>query len=369
MKRAVLTAVAALAVTAGAGTAHADIQIGMQGPITGPEAAGGEQLRRGFEQAIADINASGGVLGQKLVGTLGDDACDPKQAVATANKFATDGVVFVDGGYCSGSSIPASSVYNDAGILQITPASTAVALTDDAFKKGWNNVYRTCGRNDQQGQVAGAYIVKTFPGKAVAIVDDKSAYGKGLADVTRGVINGLGVKQAMDEEITAGDKDFTALISRMKAANIGVIYYGGYQTEAGLITRQAHDQGLNAVLISDDALPSQDFWQITGPAGNGTLFTFSPDPYANPGTKAVVAEFTKAGFKPDGFTLYSYAAVQVFAEAAQQAGSTKIADIAKVLHSGTFPTILGPFKFDQKGDPIGSNYVVWQWENGSYHVL
>ena len=222
------------------------------------------------------------------------------------------GVVFVDGHYCSSSSIPASAVYHEAGVLQITPASTNPALTDDAAKKGWNNVFRVCGRDDAQGAVAGKYLADHYKGKNVAIIHDKTAYGKGLADETKKAANKLGVKEAMYEAINQGDKDFTALVSKMKQANIDVIYFGGYQTEAGLIVRQARDQGLKAPLIGGDALVTEEFWKITGPAGEGTLMTFAPDPRKVPAAKAVVDRFMAQGYNPEGYTLYTYAAIQAF---------------------------------------------------------
>ncbi len=174
----------ALALLAVSG-ARADIVIAVAGPMSGSDAAVGEQMRRGAEMVVNDINAKGGVAGQKLKLVIGDDACDPKQAVSIANQFANQNVIFVAGHYCSGASIPASSVYAENGILQISPASTNPALTDDAAKKGWNNVFRVCGRDDSQGRIAGQYIVDRFKGKNVAVIDDKSAYGKGLADQTR----------------------------------------------------------------------------------------------------------------------------------------------------------------------------------------
>ncbi len=362
-----LAAVSALALTAG--VAKADIKIATVGPITGSNAAFGEQLKKGAEQAVADINAKGGVLGQKLVLDVEDDACDPKQAVAVANKIASSGIVFVAGHFCSGSSIPASAVYNEAGILQITPASTNPALTEDAAKKKWDNVYRTCGRDDQQGMVAGKYLLDHYKGKPIAILDDKSAYGKGLADETTKTANAGGLKEVIHESITAGDKDFTALISKMKAANVSAIYFGGYQTEAGLMVRQAHEQGLNAQFISGDALPTTEFWGITGPSGEGTLFTFAPDPEKKPGAKAIVEEFKKSGYEPEGYTLYTYAAVQVFAQAAEKAKSTKLPDLVKALHSNSFDTVIGPIKYDSKGDITEGGFVVWKWHDGKYGEL
>lgn len=358
-----------LALAAGlvAGPAHAqDITIAVVGPITGQYAAFGEQLKRGADMAVADINAKGGVLGRKLKLVVGDDVCDPRQAVSVANQMANDHVIFVAGHYCSSSSIPASEVYADAGILQITPASTNPALTDDAARKGWNNVFRTCGRDDAQGRVAGQYLAAHFKGKAVAILNDKSTYGKGLADEVTKAMNQAGLKEVLDESINQGDKDFSALISKMKQANVAAIYLGGYHTEAGLIVRQAKEQGLNAVLAAGDALATDEFWQITGPAGEGTLMTFAPDPRKLASAAAAVAEFRAQGYDPEGYTLYTYAAVQAFADAATAAHSIKLDDLSKALHADKFDTVIGRIGFDAKGDVIGPDYVVFAWTDGKY---
>lgn len=344
-------------------TAYADIRIAVVGPLTGPLAAFGDQMRRGSDMAVKDLNAKGGVLGQKLILETGDDACDPKQAVAVANQMVNKGVVFVAGHFCSSASIPASDVYNEEGILQISPASTNPTLTD----RGLNNVFRTCGRDDQQGKIAGEYIAKHFKNVNVAILQDKTAYGKGLADQTKKTLNALGKKETMYEAITAGEKDYSALVSRLKRAHIGLIYLGGYHPEAGLIVRQARAQGLKATLMGGDALVTEEYWSITGPAGEGTLMTFSPDPSRNPVAKPVVERFLKQGYKPEGYTLYSYGAIQAWAQAAQQAGTTKASAVAKVLKSGRkFATVLGRISFDQKGDVAAPGYVVYVWHNGKY---
>jgi branched-chain amino acid transport system substrate-binding protein len=361
----ILGMAAALAVAAGGALAQ-NFAIGVVGPLTGSNAAIGEQMKRGAEMAVADINAKGGVLGKKLELILADDACDPKQAVAAANDIVGKKVVFVDGHYCSSSSIPASAVYNEAGVLQITPASTNPALTDDAARKGWNNVFRVCGRDDAQGAVAGKYLADHFKGKRVAIVHDKTAYGKGLADETMKSMNAAGLKEAAYEAITQGDKDFSALISKFKQANIDVIYFGGYQTEAGLIVRQARDQGFKAPLIGGDALVTEEFWKITGPAGEGTLMTFPPDPRKVPAAKAVVDKFTAQGYNPEGYTLYTYAAIQAFAEAAEKVKSVKVEELSKALHAMTAQTVVGPLTWDKKGDVTDPKYVFYIWKNGTY---
>ncbi len=368
MKQLVALAVAVTAL-AGESAGAEEIKVAVVGPITGQYAAFGEQMRRGAEMAVKDIDAKGGVLGQMLALSVGDDACDPKQAVSVANRMADDGVLFVDGHYCSGSSIPASAVYAENGVLEISPASTNPAFTDDAARKGWNNIFRICGRDDAQGRVAGHYIAEHYKGKAVAILHDKSPYGKGLADETRKAMNDAGLKEAMYEATNADDKDFSALISRMKQAHVAFIYLGGYHTEAGLLVRQAREQGLMAPLMAGDALATDEFWTITGPAGEGSLMTFPPEPRSMPTAKAAVAEFRQQGYEPEGYTLFTYAAMQVYAEAAARAKSDKLDDVSKAMHAGKFETVIGTVGFDAKGDVVGPNYVVYTWHNGKREEL
>jgi branched-chain amino acid transport system substrate-binding protein len=272
-----------LAAGLGLGAADAQIKVATAGPMTGQYAAFGAQMREGAQQAVDDINKAGGVLGQQLQLSVGDDACDPRQAVSVANSFASQGVKFVAGHYCSGSSIPASKVYGEEGILQMTPASTNPDFTD----KGAWDTFRLCGRDDQQGAVAGAYIAAHYKGQKVAVLNDNTAYGKGLADETEKNMKAKGLDPAMTATYTPGEKDYSALVSRMKAASINVIYIGGYHTEAGLIIRQAKEQGMNPTLISGDALVTKEFWQIAGPAGQGTMMTFAPD--QSPSTRRVTS--------------------------------------------------------------------------------
>ncbi|MDH3472998.1 MAG: branched-chain amino acid ABC transporter substrate-binding protein [Rhodospirillales bacterium] len=348
-----------------AGTAQADIKIATAGPMTGQYASFGEQMRRGAEMAVADLNAAGGVMGEKLVLSVGDDACDPKQAVAVANKFVSEGISFVAGHFCSGSSIPASQVYEEEGVLQISPASTNPKLTEE----GGDNVFRVCGRDDQQGIVAGNFLADTYGGKKIAILHDKTAYGKGLADETKKQLNSRGVKEAMYEAYTAGEKDYSALISKMKAEGVNVFYVGGYHTEAGLMVRQARDQGYKVQLVSGDALVTDEFWKITGDAGQGTLMTFSPDPRKNAAAAPVVEKFRAQNYEPEGYTLYTYGAIQAWAQAVEKAGSTDLGKVVASLRGNKFETVLGNIGFDGKGDVTAPGYVWYVWENGGYDYV
>ncbi len=359
-------AVAALAVGLSGAASAQNIVIGTAGPMTGQYAAFGEQMKRGAEMAVADINAAGGVLGKKLTLEVGDDACDPKQAVAVANQMAGKKIVFMAGHFCSGSSIPASSVYNEEGILQMSPASTNPKFTEDAAAKGWKNIFRNVGRDDFQGIYAARFIADKYKGKKIAILHDRSAYGQGLAEETKKEYNKNGNKEAMFESYTAGERDYTALVTRMKAAAIDVIYVGGYHTEAALIVRQSREQGLNAQLISGDALVTDEFWKIAGPAGEGTLMTFAPDPQKKPGAAAVVAKFKAINYNPEGYTLYTYAAITNWADAVKKAGSTDTAKVSEALRSGKWPTVLGDMGFDAKGDVTNPEYVFYIWKAGKY---
>jgi branched-chain amino acid transport system substrate-binding protein len=343
-----------------------EIKVGTAGPMTGGQATFGRQMTDGAEQAVADINAAGGVLGKKLKLEIGDDACDPKQARSVAEKLSGMGVVVVVGHYCSSSSIPASDAYLDSGVLQITPASTNPLFTD----RGLWNTFRTCGRDDQQGPFAAAYLAKNFRGKNIAIINDKTTYGKGLADEVKKALNSAGVTEKLDESYNQGDKDFNALVSKLKLNNIDIVYDGGYHQEAGLIVRQMRDQGLKTILMAGDALASREFASITGQAGEGVLFTFPPDPRKRRTAAEVVKKFRDKGIDPEGYVLYTYAAFQVWAQAAAKAGTTDPQKVAAALHAAAWDTVLGSLSFDKKGDINGGGWAVYRWnKEGNYEEI
>jgi len=362
MQRNVAVALLLLAGLFSSGPAGAEVKLGIAGPMTGPNAALGEQLKVGAGQAIEDINAAGGILGQKISSVEGDDAGDPRQGVSVANRFAAEGINFVVGHINSGVSIPASDVYLENGIISITPSSTAPELTD----RGLWNVFRTCGRDDQQGAVAGDYILKNFAGKNLAIVHDKTPFGQGVATEVQKAVNKGGLKEVVFEGINVGDKDYSALITRLSQANVDVVYFGGLFTEAGLIIRQMHDQGLKAVLFAGDGIASSEFASIAGPGAEGTLMTFAADPRKDPANKQIVDRFLAKGFDPEAYTLYSYAAVQILAQAAQAAGTLDGQHLAKIIHSGKeFDTVVGKISYDAKGDMKDPGYVIYEWKGNA----
>jgi len=347
---------------AAAGAANAQVKFGVEGPITGPNAAFGAQLKNGAQQAVDDINAAGGVNGQKLSVEFGDDVSDPKQGVSVANKFAADGVKFVVGAFNSGVTMPSSEVFQENGILDVTPASTNPQITE---RKMWN-VFRTCGRDDQQGAVAGTYILKHFKGKKVAVVHDKTTYGKGLADETVKALGKGGMKPVLYEGVNVGEKDYSALVSKIKQSGADLVYWGGLHTEGGLIVRQMRDQGVKSPLMGGDGITTDEFAQVGGPGVEGTLMTYGPDARNNPAAKDIVAKFRANKFEPEAYTLYSYAAVQVMAQAAAAAKSVDPKKVAEKMHSGMkFNTALGDISYDKKGDRTNLDYVMYIWKKNA----
>src|SRR3954447_12243465 len=358
MKRITTLGLALGAAIAFAGAAQADIKMAVTGPLTGPNAAFGAQLKNGVEQAVEDINAAGGILGQKIVLSYGDDVSDPKQGVSLANKFSGDGVKYVIGPFNSGVTMPSSEVYQENGILEITPSATNPKITE----RGLWNIFRTCGRDDQQVAVASAWIIKNMKGKKVAIVHDKTTYGQGLADETKKGLNKGGMKEVMYEGVNLGEKDFSALVSKIKASGADLVFWGGLHTEGGLIVRQMRDQGVMAVLMGGDGITSDEFATIGGPGVEGTLMTYGPDPRKRPEAKAIVEKFRAKNFEPESYTLYSYAAVQIIKQAADAANSLDPRKIADTMKSGrTFPTVIGDITYDSKGDITRLDYVMYVW--------
>ena len=307
---------------------QAQVKVGVAGPMSGQYSWFGEQMERGAELAVEDLNANGGVLGEEVELIVGDDACDPKQAVAVAKQFIAEGVTFVAGHWCSSSSIPAAKLYGKAGILMITPASTNPKLTDE----GGANVFRLSGRDDEQGVVAGNYLAENWDAKKIAFLHDGTTYGKDLADATRKQLNKRGVTEAMYEAFAPGQESYFAIVSKMKDEDIDVFYLGGYSTEAALMIRQARDIGYEVQLVSGDALTSEEFGMVAGDAAEGTLITFFPDARNYPEAKDVVAKFREDDYEPEGYTLQTYAAIQTWLQAATTAGSLDLDKMIKALH-------------------------------------
>lgn len=355
-------AFAAVLAASVAPSAWADITFALGIPATGGQiVAIGAQAQRGTEAAVEAINAAGGIRGEKVVLQIADDACDPKQAVSVANQMASRGIKFVVGHLCSGASIAASNVYAEEGILMITASATAPELTERDLPL----VFRACGRDDQQGTVAGRFIADKFPNARIAIVDDKQVYGHGLAVNAQAALTEHGKTPVFTGAVNAGERDFSAIVSRLKQERVDVVYYGGYHTELGLIVRQARQAGLDARFMGADGLATAEFWSITGQAGAGTLFTFTADAKSRPEASAALARLKQGDAQPDNFTFYYYAATTALADAIKDVGPDPQA-VARDLHAKAFPTVVGAMRFDAKGDLIDPQCVIYEWKDGHY---
>lgn len=351
------TAVGTSVALMAAGQAAAEIKIGVAGPMTGPVAQYGDMQFSGTRMAIERINAAGGVLGEQLVAVEMDDACDPKQAVTVANRMVNEGVRYVVGHLCSSSTQPASDIYYDEGILMVTPAATSPAITE----RGYDTVFRTIGLDSMQGPAAADYIAAQNP-ERVAIVHDKQQYGEGIATAVRDTLESKGVDIAMFEGITAGDKDFSSLVTKIKQADVDYVYYGGYHPELGLILRQARQSDVDAVFMGPEGVGNDGITSIAGEAAEGLLVTLPPAFDQKAENRDLAAAFAEKGEDPSGpFVLTSYAAVQVIAQGIEQAQSTDPFEVADALRAGSFNTPIGTIEYAENGDMASFEFVVYEW--------
>ena len=349
--------VAALLWTAASVTAaQAEIKVGIAGPLTGSALPTGEQQEVGALKAFDHLNDAGGVLGEEIIVTSVDDACEPEQAGAAARQLVREGVVFVVGHVCSSASLAASKIYEEAGIIMISPASTNPKVTDE----GGSNVFRVIGRDDQQGTIAGDYLADKYAKSKIAIVHDGQAYGLGLATYTKQQLNKRGITEVIFDSYTAEQANYKSTVDKLVDAKIDVLYAGGYQGDIGIIIRQAKIEIPDLKLISGDSLVSEDFPEIAGKAAEGTYFTFGPDMRLKPEAASVTAAFRdEDAYDPGGYTLYSYGVVQAWAQAVQQAGSFEPNAVINALKSDRFDTVLGKIGFNDKGDVTGISGFVW----------
>lgn len=355
--------VMALGAVAIAGSAYAadTIKIGIPQPMTGPATQYGDQIQAGALTAIEAINEAGGVKGKKLEPLLIDDGCEPKQAVPAANRVINAGAKFAVAHACSGTTVPAVNVYEQEGIVAITPGATSPLVTDTIKPHFF---FRTIGRDDQQGPFAATYIREHLKPKTVAILHDKQTYGSGVATQVRDNLTKNGANVALFEGINVGDSDYSAVITKLKSLNPDLIYFGGYHAELGLLLRQAREQGLATQFMGPEGVANKDLVAIAGPAVEGLLVTLPSDFTKLPGNEKVLEHFKKYKRSPDGaFTLTAYAAVQILVDSINAVGEdpTKVADY---MHKNAFNTAIGKVEYDAKGDLKEFEFAVFKWDKG-----
>ncbi len=343
----------------GCGSKKADsIKVALVGPTTGPVAQYGDMQMSGAKMAIERINAAGGVNGQKLEAVVLDDVCEPKQAVAAANKVVNQGIKYVVGHLCSGSTQPASDIYEDEGILMITPASTSPAITERGFKM----VFRTIGLDSQQGPVAGRYIANKIKPSRMAVIHDKQQYGQGVASEVKKSVESMGTKVVLFEGVNKDQKDFSALITKMKSANVDFVYYGGYHPELGLILRQSRAQGFDARFMGPEGVGNKDISTIAGSASEGLLVTLPSDFSKVAANADLVKAFKAKGEDASGpFVMPGYAAVQIIADSIKATGSKDPKRLAEHMRSSSFETPIGKVAYKSNGDLKEFQFVVFNW--------
>ncbi len=335
-----------------------DIKVAVVGAMSGPVAQYGDQEFTGAEQAVADINAKGGIKGNKLQIVKYDDACDPKQAVAVANKVVNDGIKYVIGHLCSSSTQPASDIYEDEGILMITPAATAPELT----ARGYQLILRTTGLDSDQGPTAAKYILEKVKPQRIAIVHDKQQYGEGLARAVQDGLKKGNANVVFFDGITAGEKDFSTLVARLKKENIDFVYYGGYHPEMGQILRQARSVGLKTQFMGPEGVGNASLSNIAGDAAEGMLVTMPKRYDQDPANQGIVDALKADKKDPSGpYVWITYAAVQSLATALERTGSDEPLALVKDLKANGANTVIGPLNWDEKGDLKGFDFGVFQW--------
>jgi branched-chain amino acid transport system substrate-binding protein len=319
-------------------TAHAqNIKIAMVIPTTGALTQYGDMVKEGATTAVEMVNAAGGVNGKKIELIAVDDACEPKQGPVAANRVVNSKIGYVVGPVCSGAAIAAAPIYNNEGVVVVTPSATSPGLTEG---KNYHFIFRTIGRDDQQGPAAAKFIAEKVKPSKVAVLHDKQSYGQGIASSVRDDLKKAGVNVALFEGINAGDSDYSAVITKLKSAGIDFVYYGGYHPEMGLLLRQSAEQGLKTRFMGPEGVGNPEVNAIAGPAVEGMLLTLPAD----------------------------FAATQVLIDSIKDVGDNP-AKVADHLHKTSFETAIGTIGWDKKGDLKSFDFQIFQWhKDGSKSI-
>jgi branched-chain amino acid transport system substrate-binding protein len=330
--------------------------------MTGEQAKQGKDMQEGCTLCVEEWNARGGVLGKKIELLVFDDAQDPKQANAVANKMFTQGVIIVVGHYNSSCTIPASEIYNQHRMIMLTPAATNPKVTD----RGYPTLFRVCGRDDQQGKAAAEFTAKHMPSAKVVALHDKTTYGQGLADEFIKNYEALSGKKVLSyQAIVKEDQDYSAVLTSFKQIEPDLIYFGGLYPQGGLIKRQMRQLGLKAAFMAGDGTFDPEFIRIAGPeAAEGAYLTFIPDQEKIPTAQGVVERYKKRFGEVGPYSLYSYEGMNIGLQGLAKAATADGLKASQIIHSTLFDTVFGPMQFDAKGDVLASSYVMWQVQGG-----
>lgn len=345
------------------------IRIVFAGPTTGPVTQYGSMVKEGIDTAVEQINAAGGVLGKTLQVVTMDDGCEPKQGPVVANRVVNDKIGYVVGHVCSGATIAATDIYDNEGVVMVTPSATSPAVTDG---KNYEFIFRTIGRDDQQGPAAAKFIIDKVKPKQVAVLHDKQSYGQGIASAVKSGLEAAGIKVAIFEGINAGDSDYSAVVTKLKSAGVDFVYFGGYHPEMGLLLRQGAEQGLKDVrFMGPEGVGNPDINAIAGNAVEGMLLTLPADFTRDPKNAELVQAFKSKGRDAGGaFQLTAYSATQAIAEGIKGAGVDDPAKVAAYLHANSVNTPIGSVSWNKQGDLNEFKFDVFTWhKDGSKSVV
>jgi branched-chain amino acid transport system substrate-binding protein len=341
-----------------------DIIVDVPAPITGPFAALGHQVITGAEAATTDINSRGGVLnGRRIVLRILDDPCTNRRVDTSLEQaVAAAPVAAVLGPLCRVTAMVVSEIYQRQGVLEITE-STVPELTNEAARRGWTNIFRIVGRDDIEAQAAATYLISNFRNRRLAIIRDGLTYGNTLASGLEPLLRAAGIVPVFEGSIEPVQLDFSPILEQVRRVGADVIYFAGSTLQSGQLVRRARLMGLGASIVTGGPLPLQEFWSIAGESGTGTTVVSMMEPRELPAAQSVVRSLSDRGITPSGYTLFAYAALQVFAQAIDRAGSVVAANVSQALKRETFETVLGATTFDENGD-LKLPYAAYRWEDG-----
>lgn len=372
MKTTVGVLALALGLSAAGPVAAADgIKIGMIAPLTGSWASEGQEMKRNGELLTAELNAKGGLLGKQVELVVEDDGGDPRTASLAAQRLTTRGVVAVIGTYGSAVTEATQTIFDEAGIIQIANGSTAVRLTE----KGLKYFFRTCPRDDEQGRV-GAALVERSGAKKVALLHDSSAYSKGLADEINALLKSRNANVVFFDALTPKEQDYSAILTKLRAAGPDIVFFTGYYPEGGLLLKQKKQMGWNVPFVGGDAINNPDLVKIAGKeAAQGFQFLSPPVPkdLDTPEARAYVAAYQKKYGDAPG-SIYGVLAgdgLRVIARAIEASKSTDKDKLREYLVGGLkdFPGYTGKISFNAKGDRVGELYRVYKVDAAGRFVL
>jgi branched-chain amino acid transport system substrate-binding protein len=347
------------------GLAGDTIKFGVAGAQSGDLASYGLPTVKAAELVVAQYNAKGGINGKKIELLIEDDVCKPEVATNTATKLVTDGVDVVLGHICSGATKAALPIYKEAGVVVMSPSATAVDLTQSG---DYPNFFRTIAPDDAQAIAMVDFAIGNIGAKKIAVIHDKGDYGKGLAEIAKGLVETSGKAEVvLFEGVTPGAVDYTAIVQKIKRSRADAVLFGGYHPEASKIVSMMKKKRLKAVFISDDGVKDESFIKIAGKNAEGVYASGPLDTSKNP-LSAFSIEAHKKAYNEDPGAFYenAYSAALALLNAIEKAGSTDMAAVVKALQTENVDTPVGTIHFDDKGDAVGVGFSMYQVQNGQY---